>query len=199
MNRRHFLMGTSSLALVTAAGCATTPPAAVFPELTWGHLPPLRLLVDDVQVINAYTPPGVDPYVDHAFPTPPALAAFRWAKDRLVAAGGNSSGNIVVATILEGQVQEVRLQTTGGLTGALKTEQAERYDGRLTMRVELFAATGAVDTVSVSIDRTQSVLEGITVSERRQVWFEYTEAMMAEFNGRMEDEIRRRMRDYLVS
>ncbi|MEM7652552.1 MAG: hypothetical protein AAF220_05160 [Pseudomonadota bacterium] len=198
MDRRCFIGGMGSLVAVGPLGaCANTPPPAVFPELTWGYLPPIKLRVDDVQVFNSYQAPGIAPFVDHAFPTPPARAAFRWASDRLQA-GTSNSGNIARATVLDGRVEEIRLETQGGIVGALKKEQSERYDGILSMRVEIFTAAGGSETVEVTVQRSQTVSEGLSVTERRQIWFEYTEAMMVEFNTRMEEEIRRRMRGYLM-
>ena len=50
-----------------------------YPELTWGHLPPITLDVAEIEIIDASPAPGASPHVEHLFPLPPAKAAERWA------------------------------------------------------------------------------------------------------------------------
>ena len=108
-----FLLVAAPLAL---AGCELTPERNVFPELTYQHLDPIRLDVRDIVVEQAYSPPLVEPNVDHDFPIRPMDAAARWAQDRLVAASATRTATFVIR---DAAVVEVPLEQSGGVTGAL--------------------------------------------------------------------------------
>lgn len=178
------------------AGCATEPPPDRFAELRYTHLPRIDLAVANVEVMESYRAPARAPNVEHQFPTPPGTAAARWARDRLHAAGG---ANLVRVSILDASVIEVPLKRSQGLRGLVTTDQSERYDGTLHIRVEMLAPDGRrLAMVESRATRSRSVAENITLAERERVWFRLTEDMMNDINTSLESQIRQHFANWLA-
>lgn len=184
LTRRAVLAGIAAAAV---AGCDTPPQRYEFPQLTYVHLPPIRLDVAVVDIIDSYRAPGTPPNVEHQFPTPPARAMARWAEDRLVAAGGNGSA---VFTILRADVVEVPLERTTGIKGVFTEDQAYRYDATLQIRLDAENTSGLRrGSITARAARTQSVAEGTTLNERERIWFGMTEALMKDIGTEIEKQI----------
>ena len=185
-------------ALVIAAGlagCETPVPKPVFPDLTYGHLPQIRLKVARIEVVPAYVSPAKKPNVEHLFPVVPAVAAARWLRDRLRAVGGRG---FVRATVLQGGVVEVPLEKTTGLTGLFTIDQSERYDAVLEVRIQIFREDGSeAAMVSSRAERSRTVAEDITPYAREKIWFAMTEAMLNDLNAQLERQIRTHFTLYL--
>ncbi|MFQ6018383.1 MAG: hypothetical protein ACE5KF_09315 [Kiloniellaceae bacterium] len=178
------------------AACAGPPPKAGFPEIAFGHLPPIKLDVREVIVERAYLPPNKAPNVEHLFPVQPAEAAARWARDRLAAAGPTRRARFIVR---EAAVTETALKTKGGLEGALTIEQSQRYDARILVELRIVGGDGRTEgRVTVQAERSVTVPENITLSARERAWFELTEDIMTDLNGQLERTIRSVLFRYLV-
>ena len=178
---------TAIAATALLASCQTGPGRPVYPELSYAHLAPIRLNVADIQVQRIYASPGTKPNVEQLFPVRPADAAERWARDRLQPVG---SEGVAVVKILQASVVEVELPRTGGLRGAVTTDQSERYDGVLEVLVEASSrVTNRQVMVSSKATRSRSVAEDITLNDREKVWFELTEALMNDINASLERQI----------
>jgi hypothetical protein len=122
-------------------------------------------------------------------------AAETWAKDRLRAVGRTGS---VRLTIEQASVTETKLKKTDGVKGVFTTDQAERYDGTLSMQLEAFGnINNGAATARATVRLSRTVPEDATLVEREGVWFKMTEAMMTEMNKALEARIRRHMGAYL--
>lgn len=183
---RVLALAAAALAAAGMAGCETTVPRSGFPELAYDHLAPLSLGVGRVDVVHEYRSPAELPNVEHLFPISPAETAERWARDRLRPVGGPGQ---VRATIVRASVVEVPLERRGGIRGTFTTEQSERYDAELEVRLDL-EAEGATASVSSRAERRRTVPENISLADREKVWFEMTEAMMNDINASLERQIR---------
>ena len=182
------------LALVLAA-CAPPPAPAPLSELSYSHLGAIRLDVARYEIVVEYDPPLAAPNVEHTFPTTPAAAAERWARDRIRAAGEEGWARFIIR---QADVIETALDPQGGLEGALTDEQSERYDGVLDVILEIRSDRGFRDAyVEARARRTRTVSEDITVNERKKVFFEMTEGLMADVNAQLEDRIREHLARYL--
>ncbi len=169
------------------AACETTPVPRAFADLRYGHLRPIRLNAERVTVVQQYKSSTVKPHVEAEFPVEPARVAAQWARDRLRATG---AGNVVRATIVDGAVVEVPLQRSTGLTGVFTTDQSERYDATLEVKIQMLAPDGReLASVVSRASRSRSVPENISLAEREKVWFGLTEAMMNDLNGSLERQI----------
>lgn len=196
MSRRLVILAAAAMMSLGFPGCETTVPRSGFPDLAYSHLPPINLAVSRVDVVQQYRPPGKAPNVEHLFPVLPALTAERWARDRLKPAGADG---VVRVTVVTASVVEVPLKRTTGIQGMFTTDQSERYDGALEIKVDLVTADGReAASVSSRAERRRTVPENITLLAREKVWFEMTEAMMNDLNASLERQIRENFRRWLV-
>ena len=148
------LLPTAGLAL---AACELHPPTSDFPELTYSREAPLRFDVAAIEIEQAYQPSSEAPNVELLFPVRPGDAAANWGRDRLQGVGSTRRLRYIVR---EAPVVETALETKGGLTGAVTTEQSERYEARLVVEVEIID-DGGWKEVSAMV----RVIRSITVPE----------------------------------
>ncbi len=184
------------VALIMLAGCESSVGLPKYPEITFGHLPMLGLNVARIEVVDEYQASLQAPHVDHLFPIPPERALERWRADRLVAKG---TGGVARYTIMNAAATETALPTTGGVTGAFKTEPAERYEAKVSAKLEVFDDQGfrrAFATAQASLAR--GIVEGATLNEREELWFKLTEDLMQTFNAEFEKNIREHLGGYLL-
>ncbi len=177
------------LAVVAVSACETPAPTPQYPEITFKHLDPIRLDVADIEYVQAYVPPQQAPNVEHLFPVRLSTVARRWADERIQVTGVTRVARV---TLVNASVVETKLEKKTGLVGAFTTDQSERYDGTVEMRVEIVSSQGVVEAQARAVaNRSRTVPEDITLNERDQVWFEMTEALMRDLDAELELTIRR--------
>ena len=182
-------------AAVILSGCAKEVQKPGFPQISFAHLQPISLNVARVEVENRYVSPATRPNVEHEFPVSPAAAASNWGRDRLRAVGQSGTARVIVR---RASVVEVPLKRSTGIKGAFTRDQSERYDAIIDMMVEVRDARGNVRVSAESTaKRSRSVSENISLNEREKVWFSMTEAMMADLNTALENQIRIHMKEWL--
>lgn len=178
-----------ALLLVTlTAACKTTPPVrASFPDITFTHEQPIRLDVARIEVVNEYVPPLNPPNVEHLFPVSIAAAVERWGRDRLQAVGADGVVRIIIR---DASVREIDLRRTGGVRGAFTTDQAQRYDGRVEVLVEVSSPRGQRSgSTSAMAQRSQTVPENITLNERDRVYFNLADILLKDIDRELERNI----------
>jgi hypothetical protein len=184
----------AAILVVALAGCAT-PPSKRFPEITFQHLPLIRLDVAEIVYNPRYQPPVNSPNIGQEFPTPPATAAERWISDRLVAAG--TQGQAVV-TIVNANATETRLAQTKGLKGAFTTDQEWRYDAQVEMAIEVVDYNRQrTARATASAKQSRTVPEDASLADREQVWFNLTETLMGRFDQTFEAQIRKDLNAFI--
>jgi hypothetical protein len=172
---------------LSVVGCEATVPSPTFPDLTFGHLGPIKLNVGSMEIVSTYKPPMSAPNVEHLFPTPPGDAMGRWAADRLLATGSTSRARFV---ILEASVVETALKKQKGLKGAFTKDQSERYEAVLEATLEIFDdSETSKGFANARASRSVTVGEDATVNERAQAWFSLNEALMRDINAELEKNI----------
>ncbi len=177
--------GFALFALVLTA-CSNAPLSTVeFPTPDFNALGPIELAIAEVNVSSTYREPLTSPNVDHEFPVTLSAAAVSWADERLSPSGVIGRAEFVIE---DASVIETKLETKGGVTGWLKDELAYQYDGRLAVRLTITRGddTGEID---VQVDRSQTVLENISVNERTAIWYQMMDQMMVDLNAEMEKNI----------
>ncbi|MSO65745.1 MAG: hypothetical protein EXQ85_08130 [Alphaproteobacteria bacterium] len=191
--RRFVLVGFAATAGLAA--CAAYLPPPPLPELSYAHLPPIRLNVGQIEVNEIYEPPLKPPNVEHLFPTTPQTAARRWAADRLQAAGGEGRA---VFVIRRASVIETKLPRAQGLRAMFSNEQSERYDGRLEVAIEIRNDRGFQDAFATAqADRSRTLPENVTLYGRERAFLEITEGLMKDVNDQLEVNIRQYLSRYL--
>jgi hypothetical protein len=183
------------LVLPAMAACSSPAEQPPLPELTYNALPPLRLDVAQIQIVQSYQPPEKAPNVDHLFPQQPAKVAGRWAQDRLQAVGQGGQG---VFTILDASAIDVKLPRSQGLSSLTTVDQTDRYDLTITVRLQVTSADGLRNgQVQASASRSQSISEKTTPDERTVVWYQITQETMNDLNVKLENEIRSHLAGFL--
>jgi len=169
------------------AACDTPPQRQRFPDITFQHLPPIRLDVAQIEILSGYRS------AEHAddngadFPELPEKLAAEWAHDRLKAVGVRGQATF---TIIEARATRTPLPRSSGLNAALKTEQSDRYDLSISVRLEAGnPLQGKSGTVTETVSRSQSVAENMTLNQREVVLFNMLDAAMKDLNGRLERSI----------
>ncbi len=181
---RNALAMLAVIGVLGACAKATPPPPT---EISFSHLGTIKLDVARVEIVNEYESPLKAPNVEHEFPVTPAAAARRWVEDRIRAVGDSGA---VRAIIREASVVEVALEKKGGVVGFFTKDQAERYDAKLVMEIEVVSERGFTDAfVTATATRSQTVPEGITLNERGKVFHDMTEKLMGDLNFQLERQI----------
>ena len=178
--------------VIALAACETPSPEIQYPEITFTNKKPIRLDVLDVEFVQKYVPKQAPPYVEHRFPVQPAAVVERWTKDRLEPVGIARRARVI---LIDAGVTETVLRKREGIRGFFWNDQSERYDTKVEVRVEIVDDDGVALAYAHAVARrSRSVPEDISLSEREQVWFEFTEDVMKALDVELERSIRR----YLV-
>ncbi|MEX2641939.1 MAG: hypothetical protein WD270_00695 [Acetobacterales bacterium] len=194
MTRMLPLLAVVLVALVTA--CTSTPPANRLPELRFDHLPPIRLDVSSIDIVQAYKPPMTEPNVEHLLPVSPARAAENWARDRLRAEG---SRGVARFTVLDASVTRQPLQTKSGVTGFFTTEPSERYEATLDVALDVIDPAGRrLAQVEARANRVRAIREDASLNDRQRMQFELVESLMADLNAELERQAQRHLAPYRV-
>mgnify|MGYP006425571319 CR=1 FL=1 len=180
-------------ALLFVAACATPPEAPETPQLSYER-PPLPLDVAALSIEQTYVPPLEAPYVEHLAPLSPAEAARDWAKQRLQATGEAGAATL---TITDAVIEEVPLDTKGGLEGMVVTEPVAKYRARLETRLEVERPDGTGE-IEVFAERVAGMPEGATLNERSQIWYDLVAAMMRDFDQTFEATAQQRLDRFVV-
>jgi hypothetical protein len=176
------------------ASC-TVPPPPEYGPIRFTDRPQLKLSVDSVDLRDTFDPAPDGPNIERSFPVTPQSAAEDWAHDRLSPAGGAGRA---VFTIIDASVTEVDLPRTGGIAGLFTSEPTKRYDIKLVASLEIDNAEGlAVRTAAVTAVRSQSILNGASPNQREQIYYDMTKTLMADFDAKMESDVRATFLPYI--
>lgn len=184
MLRHTFRAVLVAAALASLSACQSNPPPQQLPEMTFANLRPFQLDVGQVELVNEFKPPAVPQHIESQVPVSPEKAAIRWAQDRLRPVGTTGA---VRYTIKDASVVERSLKTDKSFTGLFKEEQEARYDSTLNVVITFLDDRGyTAATVEAKAGRSQTVPEGMKLSERDRLWYGMVEALMADINGQLE-------------
>lgn len=175
------------LGATVAAGCDTPPQRQQFPEITFQHMPRIRLDVARIEIASDYRS------ADHAddngaeYPELPEKLVEDWARDRLQAVGERGQATY---TVIDARALRVPLPRSSGLSAALKKDQSDRYDLVITVRLEAGnPILGKSGTVTETVNRSQTVAEDMTLNQREVILFNLLDAAMKDLNTRLERSI----------
>lgn len=189
MPSRRFVLA-AGLAALSLAACQSAPPPRPAPRpIDFSAFAPIVLNAGAIDVVDAFRAMG-GTHVEQRSAVPPAEAVRRWVAQRLQAAGG--PGRVRV-TIRDASIVEIQLPKTGGVTGYFTNDQAQRYDGRIEVEVtgDLPGETSFHGVTKVTVTRSQTVPENISLADRENTFLEITNAMMDELNARLDAGIRK--------
>ncbi len=190
MDRRFFLL--SFVAGVGLSGCASEPPlSGPMAQIGFSNLPALWFKAVRIDVRSTYKMSLDPPHAEYRMPTSPERALRDWALRRLQAAGGEGDVSLGEFMIEDASVIKTRLKKSGGLKGLLTYEPTVRYVARAAARFTLKnPVSGARGSARAAARRSIEIRENATLAQREQAWLGLVEDLMADFNARMEKEIR---------
>lgn len=186
---RDGMRGVGLVIVVLAlAGCAASRPPAKVEPLSFTGRGVIALDAATIQVVEQYRAPMAKPNVDQLAPTPPARAVRQWAGERLRAVG---RGGAVRVIILDARIVETELPRAEGFKSAFTTQQAQRYDGRIEVRVVGEApALRFSGSAQAAASRSITVPEDISLAGREDVWNTLVRQMMEDLDVRLEQSLR---------
>jgi hypothetical protein len=159
------------------AACGGGGSDRTFPPLRYGYLTPLRLNVASVRIEQRYVPAGVPPDVSQQDPAPPVQALQNMATDRLQAFG--SSGQAVFV------IQDASL-----------LRQNDTITGRLAVELDIYtSANTRAGFAEARVSRTHNG----DVDDLPATLYDMTKQMMDSMNVEFEFQLRRSLRDWLVT
>jgi len=179
--RRHVLgriLGAlfALLAAGSLAACSSSAPPRTYAPLTYDYLTPLRLNVASVTVDpRVFTVPAND--VAYMAPTPPVQALTQMAHDRLQAVG--SSGRAVFA-----------------IKNATITRKGDTLAGTLDVELVIYGDGG--NRAGFAQARVARQKTG-DIDDLRSALYDMTKQMMDLMNVEFEYQVRRNLKDWLVS
>jgi hypothetical protein len=172
----HLLAALLLVALL--AGCGGAPPPGKFPELSWKHLPPIKLKVEKIEIVREYQPRVTSPHVETLAPRGLADSAERWAKDRLVADGDEGTARFVIT---DASLVEARAASP----------QERRYVGHVAVRLEIHDQRGTLDgQAAAEATNTRSVAREVSDSDVREAWYLIVQGAMLDLNAELDRNIR---------
>ena len=164
------------LALALAA-CSSAPPPSRFPDISFKGEPPILLDVARVELVSTFQPSFAAPEVEQNFPIPPQRALENLCKDRLQAISP-ASQRVARFTIVDAKVIEAELPRKEGFKADFTTQQAQRYDGQVEIRLDIYDENGiVVRTATARATRSRTVAEDITPNDRDRVWYEMSDEL----------------------
>lgn len=194
--RRTIVPLLIALIVLVVAACSSTVSREPIPALTFGHLPPLNVLVGQIEVVDEYQSPLREPNVEHSFPTPPAAAFRNWVADRVRAVGTNGTLRV---TVKDASAFRVPLPRTEGIEGLFTTDQVERIDAVVDVALEIIDNGGLTEaSVTARTQRSRSMPEGLSLDERDKFYQEISEALVNDLNVTIEQNMRQNLSNYLA-
>ena len=156
---------------------------------------PILLDVAQIEIHKNHKPPLSLSNVDHEMPLNLQDATESWAKARFKAVGHTGMAKLIIA---EASVLETKLKKTKGIKGVFTTDQGERYDGTLSVRIEVFGgiAKGTAAARAV-VQARRTIREDTTLAERERKWFDMTEAMLNKLDKTLKPQIYRHLKAFL--
>jgi len=182
------VLASAVLLLLITAGCGggePPPPPRVFTPPNYSYLTKLRLNVGDIAIDDHAGPDGTEVQtggqdVSNQSPTPPSVALEEMAHDRLFAAGTSGKAVFVIdqASILRAP--------NGTLSGLL------------AVHLDLLTAGGARAGYAEARVAKQYT-PGSDPVDFRGTLYDLTNQMMADMNVELEFQVRRSLKDWLVT
>ena len=167
---------------VALGGCASqvpVKPAAV----SFADRPTIDLDVAVIDVIDQYHPPMAKPNVEHLAPNSPGQAVRRWAAERLRAVGTGGSAQVIV---MDASIVESQLAREQGLTSYFTTQQSQRYDGRIEVKIVCQSpASGLTGYAQAMASRSSTVPEDVSLASREETWDKLVRGMMEDLDNRL--------------
>ena len=148
-----------------------------FPPPRYGYLPPINLNVQRVEMAEGFVPASGDDEVSFTQPVDPAQTLFAMARDRLrpVATSGTATFSILTASI---------------------KRHRDTLNGVLAVRLDVRDADGAN---SGFVEARVTAAHSGEIPDQRAAVYDMLKSMMDDMNVEFEFQVRKSLRDWLVT
>ena len=180
-SRRGALAAALTALTLIVGGCATQVPAKP-PAVSFADRPPIDLDVAVIDIVDQYHSPMKKPNVEQLAPNPPEQAVRRWASERLRASGTGGSAQVI---ILDASIVESQLARDSGIASYFTTQQGQRYDGRVAVKIVCQSPSGLGGYAQASASRSTTVPEDASLADREATWDTLVRGMMEDFDNRL--------------
>jgi hypothetical protein len=159
------------------AACSGDDESAVYPALRYTYLPPIRLNVASIEIVNRFVPTGISPDISQLAPVRPVDALRAMAEDRLQAFG--TSGKAVFS------IQDASL-----------TRRGDVIDGSMSVVLDMYTT----DTQRAGFAEARVARQHTGhVDSLRATLYDMVKTMMDSMNVEFEYQVRRALHVWLTS
>lgn len=183
-----------SFLFCTLLSCKTSNIESTTPELTFSHLPDIRINVAKISVLNEYKMPFKKPNVEHLAPISPGASVERWVSDILVPVGDKLDAQFIIKS---GSIIESELKTQKGLKGVFAIEQSKRYTAIVDARLEIFDGSRRLATINAKAKRSHTLREDATPNLKTNLLFNLVENLMATFDRELRRQVDSHLQNYI--
>ena len=177
----------------TLFSCKTNNIDTATPELTFSHLPDIRINVANIAVFNEYKMPFKQPNVEHLAPISPGASVERWVSDILIPVGDKLDAQFVIKS---GSIIESELKTQKGLKGIFAIEQSKRYTATIDVQLEIFDGSRRLATINAKAERSHTLREDATPNLKTNLLFNLVENLMATFDRELRRQVDLHLQNY---
>lgn len=183
-----------SFLFCTLLSCKTSSIEPTTPELTFSHLPDIRINVAKISVLNEYKMPFKQPNVEHVAPISPGASVERWVSDILVPVGDKLDAQFIIKS---GSIIESELKTQKGLKGIFAIEQSKRYTAIVDARLKIFDGSRRLATINAKAKRSHTLREDATPNLKTNLLFNLVENLMATFDRELRRQVDLHLQNYI--
>ncbi len=167
----------------TLLSCKTNNIHSTTPELTFSHLPDIRINVANIVVFN----------IEHLAPISPGASVERWVSDILIPVGDKLDAQFVIKS---GSIIESELKTQKGLKGIFAIEQSKRYTATIDVQLEIFDGSRRLATINAKAERSHTLREDATPNLKTNLLFNLVENLMATFDRELRRQVDLHLQNY---
>ena len=188
--RNALVLAGSGLASFLLGACQTSVDRTVWPDITFGHREAVAMSVAGVEVSDVSAPGAVQPPaydIRNALPVSPLATMDAWAHQRINALGGYGTA---LVKITENRFVEVPLETEQGVGGLFTNSQSERYEGAMTVRIEIVGDPAGQGFVEARSAASRTVPEDYSINQREQALYDMIATIVKNLDERLVAEMR---------
>lgn len=188
--RSSLVLAGSGLATFLLGACQTSVDRTVWPDITFNHREPVAMSVAGVEVSDVSGPGAVQPPahdIRNALPVSPLATMDTWAHQRINALGGYGTA---LMKITENRFVEVPLETEQGVGGLFTNSQSERYEGAMTVRIEIVGDPAGQGFVEARSAASRTVPEDYSINQREQALYDMIVTIVKNLDERLVAEMR---------
>ncbi len=180
---KHFLLPL----LFLLSSCIDLSVPTAGPAPNFKRYQPIYMNVSGIEVLEEYKSPMRAPNVEHTMPYSPADAMQIWVKQRLRAAGGDKTMQVIIK---DASVIGKARPNAGGFFNMFSSAPDHDYNARLEVEMRIYGDAALSEaSISVVATRTLEMNQNAGARARDQKFRAMIDEMMTTVNAEMEKNI----------